>query len=359
MPFVKRLRRRGVNLTVEAHGELLFVPGGEIAQWNRRLSNQIRRYAALSAPSNKRPRWAHYGKPLKQTMRASTDSDPSTMTAHAAIGSTAPYAGYVDQGTGIYGGNGPYQAKILPPWTRGSPSLYESTWVPPGSRERRGIGTVTVKGQKGQFFFDAALRKALRSMRVASVEVPGEVPALRTFPDHLADFVGNTPVDAGFIAQLQEWRSWRDAAFNTGRLLGKDTQGARRRRTRRSRANPFRRRTTAAERRAANARRQARWRERHRDQVQEYNRRRRVKDRKDMTSAKQRAAAEQRKRSQALQAALNREANQLRAALQAKGIRVVSMNRVQVNGVYQWRITALVKGVPKTFTNKSGIQKPA
>lgn len=232
MPLVKKVRKRGANLVVVANGELLFVPGGQVSRWNNSLSQRVRNAAAAHAPSNKRPRWAHYGKPLKGTMRTSTDIDTAQMRVHTAIGSTAPYSAYVDQGTGIYGGKGPYEAKILPPWTRGSPSLYEHTWNIPErgyDRDGRAItnwrpqGTVTIKGQKGQFFFDRALRDGFHGMRLIATVSRGPMmsKALASFPDHLAGFAGNTPWSFTFDVQLREWRIWRDEAWYAGKVLGK------------------------------------------------------------------------------------------------------------------------------------------
>lgn len=233
MPLVKRIRRRGANIVVVAAGEVLFAPNGDVSNWMRRFSARARARAAMEAPANKRPRWAHYGKPLKTTMRASTESVPSRMRVYAAVGSTAPYSAYVDQGTGVYAGNGPYPAKILPPWRRGSPSLYESTWGVGGNR----VGAVMIKGQKGQFFFDKALGDTFRSFGIPNATLPGDGvlgDAITSMPDRLEGFLGNTPWSFAFDAQLREWRSWRDAAFNAGRVLG--TESGRRNRQRSSRA---------------------------------------------------------------------------------------------------------------------------
>jgi hypothetical protein len=225
MPQVKTLRNRGATIVVEANGELLFTPLGPITQWNRRISRHIREAAIAEAPSNKRPRWSHYGKPLKATMRATTRSDPVTMHAYAAVGSTAPYSLYVDQGTGIYAGRAPYQGKILPPWFPGSPSLYEHTWRPlEGKEYAPRIGTVTIKGQKGQHFFDKALKRGLAAEAIATTT--GLYPALDTFPDSLTGFLGPFSTPA-FIGQLNEWRQWRDAAWSRDRPLGEGKAKAR------------------------------------------------------------------------------------------------------------------------------------
>lgn len=241
MAQVERLRKRGTKVTVTAYGEVLFMPGGEVNRWARRLNNRIRAATIAAAPTNKRPRWSHYGKPLKSTIQGTTPEFRMLGTdqprIYAAVGSSAPHAGYVDQGTGIYGGNGPYEAKILPPWTRGSPSLYESTWKVPKSRGDRTVwtpqGTVTVRGQKGQRFFEKGLEDGFRSMRLGSRPPldPRITAAMAAFPESVANFKGNTPSSGAFVAQLEEWRAWRDEAWGEGRRLGvrPSTAGDRRR----------------------------------------------------------------------------------------------------------------------------------
>jgi hypothetical protein len=123
-------------------------------------------------------------------------------------------------------------AKILPPWTRNSPSLYEHTWKVPHSAigrdgektvEWEEVGEIHVRGQRGQEFFDRGLKRAFESMRMRSYQVPGDPRisgALSSFPEGLADFVGNTVADGAFIASLEEWRAWRDAAWYSRRILG-------------------------------------------------------------------------------------------------------------------------------------------
>lgn len=222
MVLVRRIHKRNANIVVEANGEVLFAPTGQVGVWTNRFSHRVRTFAALEAPANKRPRWGHYGKPLKSTFTASTTYQPGRMKVYSAIGSTSPHAYYVDQGTGIFAGNGPYPAKVIPPWYRGSPSLYENTWRPGGPGTRR-VAPVLIKGQKGQFFFDAGLKRGFASMRMRSFQVPGEgqiTQALSSIPTGLAGFLGNTPPSAGFRASLAEWRSWRDNAFMRHDRLG-------------------------------------------------------------------------------------------------------------------------------------------
>ncbi len=228
MPLVKVLRKRGANIVVTANAEILFTRTGDVGRWANRFSQKIRAFAAEEAPTNKRPRWSHYGKPLKSTMRASINYDPARMRVDAAVGSVSPHAYYVDQGTGVYAGRGPYAAKILPPWTRGGPSLYESTWRPGTETSSRGvrlkdpIGPVMIKGQKGQGFLDAGVRRGFTAMRLieSATGTPGMTEALSSFPTGLEGFAGNTEADGAFVAQLQQWREWRDAAWNRGDLLG-------------------------------------------------------------------------------------------------------------------------------------------
>lgn len=218
MPLVRVLRSRGTTITVEAHGEVLFQPGAPLSEFNRKFSRRLRSFSRSFAPTNKRPRWDHYGKPLKATMRASTQNNPALMEAYSAVGSTAPHAYYVDQGTGIYNGSGPYLAKVLPPWTQGSPSLYESGWKPNPRNNNRTVGAVVIRGQKGQQFFKRALEATFASFGMAHYSRPG---GLGTYPQGLANFKGNTPNDAAFQSSLQEWRDWRDDAWHYGGSLGR------------------------------------------------------------------------------------------------------------------------------------------
>lgn len=205
MPEVRTIRNRGAFMIVEAHGEVLFTERSDVANFTRRLSNNARRFAAQEAPANKRPRWSHYGPSLKNSFRASTDADPARLRVDAAIGSTAHYAEFVDQGTK------PFLAKILPPWAPRYPFLYEHTWVSPVTGER--AGRIPVKGQRGRFFFEKGLHRAFLTAGMASAVVPFEPGRMATFPERLANFVGATPVDDAFKAQLDEWRAQRNAAW--------------------------------------------------------------------------------------------------------------------------------------------------
>lgn len=224
--LVRRIRKRGANIVVEANGEVLFAATGDVGAWTNRFSHRVRSFAAQEAPSNKRPNWSHEGKSLKTTFTASTTYQPGRMRVYAAIGSSAPHAYYVDQGTGIFGGGGPYRAKILPPYAWGSPSLYEHTWRPGGVGSVR-VKPVWIKGQPGQGFFDKGLSRGFRSMRMRAFKVPGEggpkiSAALNSIPTGMENFAGNTPVSGSFLANLERWRTWRDAAWVQHRELGKD-----------------------------------------------------------------------------------------------------------------------------------------
>lgn len=227
MPVVRRIRNRGATITVESNAEVLFMPGGSVHSWTNRFTGRIRAATIQEAPTNKRPRWGHYGKPLKTTVVSARprfwSNGGDKQRVYAAVGSTAPHAYYVDQGTGIYAGNGPYKAKVLPPWTRGDPSLYEATWRPTGPGGKR-VKPIFIKGQKGQFFFDTGLKRAFQSMRMRAYQIPGDpkiTDAMNSIPTGLANFLGNTPPDAGFIASLEEWRTWRDAAWARDQSLGR------------------------------------------------------------------------------------------------------------------------------------------
>lgn len=223
MVLVKTIHNRNANIVVEAHGEVLFAPSGEVGTWTRRFSRKVHGFAEGYAPTNKRPRWGHYGKPLKSTFTSSTRYQPGRMKVYSAVGSTSPHAYYVDQGTGIFNGSGPYQAKILPPWSQGDASLYEHTWIPGGPPGQR-VAPVMIKGQKGQGFFDKGLKRGFQFMRMRSFQVPDEgriSKAMGSFPTGLTNFFGNTAATPAFRASLAEWRSWRDAAYARSQALNR------------------------------------------------------------------------------------------------------------------------------------------
>lgn len=225
MPLVKTIRKRGATTTVEANAEVLFLPSGPVGPWLNRLSNAVTRATIAAAPANKRPRWDHYGIPLKKSITSTTQRVGATHLA-AVVGSRATYSAYVNEGTGVYAGNSPYEAKILPPYAPGSPTLYERTWSP--NPNSGGRAPVMIRGQRGQFFFQDGLARGLASMRIANVEVPeGAVPPNKTrMPlSMLRDVLGNTSANAAFRQQLEEWRSWRDAAWKSNRVRDRSGEG--------------------------------------------------------------------------------------------------------------------------------------
>lgn len=216
------IRRKGATIAVTANAEVLFMPGGSVNGWMRRFTNRVEKFTAEAAPVNSRPRWAHYGKPLKRTIVGNVPwlrNLASGPRLYSAVGSTAPHAAYVDQGTGARAGGSPWRAKILPPTTRGGDNLYEHTWRPAGPGGRP-VRSVYIKGQKGQFFFDKGLERGFKSMRMRSAQVPNDPRVgniMRTWPRRLENFIGNTPADGPFLAQLKEWRAWRDASWTSYR----------------------------------------------------------------------------------------------------------------------------------------------
>lgn len=223
MPRVKIVRRRGSRAVIEAHGEVLMTPVGPVGIWTANLSRAITAAVKTAAPQNSRPYWGHYAgtKRLNQSITSTTDYDPATMHIHAAVGSSAAYALYVDQGTGIHAGKQPYQAAILPPWRRGEGSLYEATWMPGGPGTRR-VGKVMIKGQRGQKFFERGLRFGMMARGVVPVTVPGD-PSAR-LANQKSQILPNVPPPqmSLFRLQLEEWRIWRDKAWAAGEMLGKD-----------------------------------------------------------------------------------------------------------------------------------------
>lgn len=226
MPVVKRIRNRGATITVEANAEVLFMPNGDVHNWTNRFTGRIRAGTIAAAPRNKRPRWSHYGKALHTTIVSARPrfwgNGRDKQRVYGAVGSTAPHAPYVDQGTGTFAGRSPWKAKVLPPTTQGGGNLYEHTWRPGGPGGKR-VKPVYIKGQRAQNFFDKGLRAAFQSMRLRSAQVAGEAKignVLNSMPTMMENFPGgNTPANAAFIAQLEEWRQWRTEAYNRDEWL--------------------------------------------------------------------------------------------------------------------------------------------
>lgn len=215
----RRLRSRGATVTVTAHGQILAVKGGVVNNWTNRFTQQMGAKTRKAAPRNRRIRWAHYGPPLKKTIMASKPQTRMTkggFKIYGSAGSTAHYALFVDQGTNSF------DAKILPPYYWGSPSLYEYSWEPLGRGSR--LGTVHVRGQAAQEFFAKGLAAAFRHMKMRSYQIPADPTVgnvLKTVPRGLENFSGATPADAAFGAQLDEWRRWRNDVWNSGGRLGR------------------------------------------------------------------------------------------------------------------------------------------
>lgn len=237
MPVTRTIKGRGVNGVLVVAAEPLFAVTGSVGRWTNGVSQRVRIATARAAPTNKRPRWAHYGKPLKQTFTASTAYQPERLRVYAGIGSTAPHALYVDQGTK------PFEAKILPPWTRGGSDLREATYkYPVGFTSNSGRGGVTwkpmggimVSGQRAQNFFAEGLAAGLAASGVSTVPLPvdgGIEGVIDGIPASLTGASGNTPVNAAFIAQLEEWRAWRNEgwlAYQKGRKRPPRARGRRR-----------------------------------------------------------------------------------------------------------------------------------
>ncbi len=221
-----RLSKRGAVAIVEIDAVLLFTPQGDVTNWTRRFSAHVNKYAAAVAPSNKRPRWSHYGKPLKATFKASTMPQPGRRRVYSGVGSSAPYSAFVDQGTGSRAGGAAYPAKVLPPSTWGGSDLYQA-----GRNKRR---TVMIEGQRGQKYMDKAVRMAFATMRMRSYQIPAEKGALgeivRSTPSGLIKgIVGATAKSPAFYRSLKQWQGWQDAAPRRSRAryaLGRLPEGA-------------------------------------------------------------------------------------------------------------------------------------
>lgn len=214
-PLVKEIHSRGARTTVIADARVLWLPGGQIALWENRLSNKVTRATRLAAPSNSRPHWMHYGRKLAGQGSFTSKTKLNGMHITTVLGSKVSHALYVDQGTGIYAGKSPWKAAILPPRERGGSDLYEATWRP--HKNSGPQGARMIEGQRGQFFFAEGLRAGLMSMRIPSVEVADAVVASKTRGGNVQALVNSLglPVDANgaFKQQLEQWREWRDEAF--------------------------------------------------------------------------------------------------------------------------------------------------
>lgn len=204
------LHRRGATIAFEINAAVIGLPGGSVNRWTASLREIARDRAASHAPANKRPRWGHYGKPLKQSInRSRVKFQPrgKGFQLYATLGSTKHYARFVDQGTKAH------QAKIIPPWVAGGyPILWEHTWIPPG--DVRPIGTKTVKGIEAVEFFDKGVRDAFIAKRIRLGGPKAQaVAAMKGASFPKPNSIGSTPVDGAFIAQLRIWREERRQAW--------------------------------------------------------------------------------------------------------------------------------------------------
>lgn len=220
MPLTRVIRKGGSTIMVEAHAEVLFARNAQIGRWTAIFTERVHNFTRDLAPGNSRPRWAHSGTRLRSSFDSVVQPNPAGMEVAAAVGSSADHALYVNDGTGIYNGRAPYKAKILPPWQRGDPSLYEHTWRPGG---RAKVREVWIRGQKGQHFFERGIERAFQSMLMRSYQLPDDP---RTSPAQIAaaqklqaKLVG-FKASSAFVAELEQWRAWRDARWNQGGALG-------------------------------------------------------------------------------------------------------------------------------------------
>ena len=276
MPLTRVVRSKGAVITMEVHAEVLFTPNGPLGNFARQFTQRVKTATAANAPGNSRPTWGHepaaHGKPLKASFRAATRYRPATAQIFSAIGSSAAYAPFVDQGTGIYNEGSPWRAKILPPTSQMGSDLYEHTWRPGGGRQ--GVGEVWIKGQKPQYFFAKGLDAGLASMGLPAIKVPGG-SGTTAFPKDLSRHV-SAAIDTGrgsaFRASLEQWRRQRDAAWNRGEALGRTGSNAHTRETdrraaasaeryRKNRARLQRNKPTDEQIRTANRERQRKFRE--------------------------------------------------------------------------------------------------
>ena len=238
MPLVKVLRDGNATIYVEVNAEVLFMPTGPVGKWSTLFVERLERNTKSFAPRNKRPHWSHYGPvSLKNSISSGIDYDPMTLQVHGAVGSSVNYATYVDQGTGVFAGGAPYKAKILPPYTRGGASLYEHTWVPSHGEEGANGGmanrvrAVWIKGQKPQHFFEKGLARTFTQMRNRAFQVPGDPrisSALASVPASVMGSVlkgTNNGANPAFVADLKMWRAWRDEAWGSSKMLGRNPEG--------------------------------------------------------------------------------------------------------------------------------------
>lgn len=275
---VQVIKTRGGVIALESHAEVLMMPTGEIGLWTNRFSRRVGDRARGFAPRRKRPRWGHEDpQMIAGSITASTSYDPGTLRVHSAVGVKASHGLFVERGTGIYnldGSTGPYEAKILPPWFHGSPSLYESTWKPGGKNP---VAPVMIKGQRPQQYLERGLDSGMLSMKLRAYQLPdlGGVisKATNSIPATLVDQVTSGIDKPAFRRNLQQWRSWRDGHFYSGGALGNGSSAEHRRRELAQTRHDAGSLVERAERynRIQNAERQRLWRERNPGKVTRQN----------------------------------------------------------------------------------------
>lgn len=213
MAQIGTLHKRGAVIAYEVHAEVLGLPGGVVNRWTASLGAIARSRAGQHAPANKRPRWSHYGTPLKKSINRSKvkfHKAKGGFRLYATVGSTKHYSYFVDQGTKAHA------AKILPPWAGGGyPMLWEHTWTPPGARDP--LGKIWVRGIEAHEFLDKGLKDAFRAKGLSETTGAGAqmAAALRGQAAMLPDFSGSTPGGEAFKAQLDVWRAERDEAWGS------------------------------------------------------------------------------------------------------------------------------------------------
>ena len=213
MPTLQRFKDHNTNGYIMADATGLFQRGRPVSNWLNMLTKRVSAEIAKAAPSNKRPRWAHYGPPLKMTIRGSTyprKASGKRYYLYTSVGSTAPYAMYVDQGSGIHAGKSSWEAKILPPWPAKGYELYE---------KKRDGRKVMIEGQEGKFFFAKGLEKGFDRMVRRSFQPVGVregVSGLRqtflSMPQSAVSQLAATPTSPAFQMSLNKWRLWKSEA---------------------------------------------------------------------------------------------------------------------------------------------------
>lgn len=89
---------------LELHPQVLFLPGGDVATWERRLSNELTIAAKAEAPPNKdtiKTRYwdAYPPGSLIKSIKTETDINITTMTFTTTLIADVPYALFVHEGT--------------------------------------------------------------------------------------------------------------------------------------------------------------------------------------------------------------------------------------------------------------------